>query len=219
MINKSLLFIKKHLFFLNILQKQGFTMTELLTTASVVGVLSVVGIKSYQSQTNKARSAEAQHSLTFIYTSETSFKESWNTYHENLIALGAVPSGTYHYDVGFGKSVTISKTDGDLGDYPLPDSLDVRECTNFHEICEGDCTTKTKAAVGKAYDAYAANVNCSVTGGEYLNAYAGDSDVDISKADADADSFLALAIGPLTNLDVWSIDQEKTIGHPKDGTQ
>ena len=94
---------------LKFFQKQGYSLIELLTATSIVGVLSVVGVKSYQGQTNKARSAEAKHSLSYIYTAEANFKSSWDTYHENLMLIGAAPSGSYHYDVGFEQGVAISK--------------------------------------------------------------------------------------------------------------
>ena len=210
---KSLSFIKRYIF-LKLPQKQGFTITELLTTVAIAGTLSVVGIRSYQSQTNKARSAEAKHSLSFLYTAEKNFHDSWGTYHENLYTVGAIPSGSYHYDVGFGKSVTLSKTDGYLSTHPLPDSLDIRECTNFHQICTGDCTTTTQTAVGPSRSAYFTRANCQVTGGKYVKDYTG-----TPTADAQANSFTALAISTIKTTDVWSINQNKVVTHEDDGTE
>ena len=215
---------------LRFFQKKGFSLIELLTTVSIVGTLSVVGIKSYQAQTNKARSAEAKHSLSYVFTAEESFKDIWNAYHENLAAIGAVPSGAYHYDVGFGQSAVLSKTDGDLENYPLDgDSLDIRECTNFHQICAGDCLSTTATAVGPVHavyfnpkapgDPYHAVANCKVTGSEHLDTYTGSGDAAESNAKAGEGTFKAFAIGNLKNVDVWSIDDNRTVQHVQDGTE
>ena len=150
--NKLLRFFKKS-FFLKLFHKQGFSLIELLTTTVIIGTLSVVGIKSYQAQTNKARTAEAKHSLSYIYTAEKNFYDLWRTYHENLLVVGAVPDGSYHYDVGFGDSAVLSDADGNLGDYPSQFAskiLTVRECTNFYEVCAkvGNCVTQEQAQTG-----------------------------------------------------------------------
>ena len=200
-------------------QKRGFTITELLTTVAIAGTLSVVGIRSYQSQTNKARSAEAKHSLSFLYTAEKNFHDSWKTYHENLYTVGAIPSGSYHYDVGFGKSVSINDgtthpVDGFLGTHPLTDSLNIRECTNFHQVCQGDCATTTQTAVGPARSAYFTRASCQVTGGNYVKDYSG-----TPTADAQDNSFTALAISTIKNTDVWSINESKVVTHDHDGTE
>ena len=222
---------------LRFFQKKGFSLVELLTTMSIVGTLSVVGIKSYQAQTNKARSAEAKHSLSYVFTAEESFKDIWSTYHENLAAIGAVPSGAYHYDVGFGISAVLSTADGELGIYPLKSSLDIRECTNFDQICKGECLSKTETAVEAIDPAqavyfnladpldssnpYNAVANCQVMGSEQLSTYTGNSgDPDHeSNAKAEVGTFKAFAIGNLKGVDVWSIDDKRTVQHVKDGTE
>lgn len=232
MFSKFFIFLKKPSF-LNFFQERGYSVAEMLTTVATVGVLSVVGVRTYQAQTNKARSAEAKHSLSYVYTAERNFVNSWGTYHENLVVIGAVPSSTYHYDVGFGKGVTVDDgSTGPLENYPLTASLNIPECTNFYQICNGDCMGTggaLNAAVGTTYSGYflkSGNPNqspavCTVTEDSTLNlrVYAGDSDVDISKADATASGFLALATGQLKNPDVWSIDDQKAVEHLKDGTQ
>ncbi len=212
------------------LLKQGFTLIELLTTVGVVGTLTVLGIRSYQTQTGKARSAEAKHSLSYIYTAENNFRSVWGAYHENLMVIGAVPSGSYYYDAGFGKSAVLSKTDGSLGDYPshMIKSLDVKECANFHQICGGNCLTQAASAVGSPYDAYfdpkspekhVSAPNCRVSGGLHLKGYTAAEGCGAGKSGATASCFRALAIGKIKSDDVWSIDQQKIITHEKDGTE
>ena len=225
-----LLFFKKIFFLLRLLQKEGYTLIELLTTVGVVGTLTVIGIKSYQTQTNKARSAEAKHSLSYVYTVEKNFKDSWGTYHENLMSIGAIPSGSYHYDVGFGKSAAISDIDGFLESYPLRVSLNLQECTSFYQICEGDCMNKAKttvAAIDPTFSVYfditdttyGGGSNCRVTGNLYIKDYTISEGCAATKSGATGSCFRAIAMGKLKGDDVWSIDERRVVTHEVDGTQ
>ena len=210
--------------FVRLFKKEGFNFIELLTTVGIAGVLSVVGIKSYQSQTNKARSAEAKHSLSYVYTAEVSFKDSWDTYHENLLAIGAIPSGSYHYDVGFSYTASLSDSDGSLGrNYPETDLLTVRECTNFKNICDGDCISSTVSAVPGLKSYFLGySTNCEVASPLYFEGQskAGtDAKNKMAGGKASGSAFKALATGRLRSDDIWSIDQSKTVIHEVDGTQ
>lgn len=216
------------MFFINFFQNKGFNLIELLTTVSIVGVLSIVGIKSYQSQTYKAKTAEARYALSYVYTAESSFYDNWRTYHENLMLVGAVPSGIYSYDIGFKNGAVISETDGILEKYPLQDKgiLNIAECTNFHQICKGNCLTKTEQAVrAKATlpvdyfndDGGVSGATCSVTSATLIKDTTSLKGLDDTKA-SDTE-FTAAAVGKLKSDDVWTIDHNKQINHPKDGTQ
>ena len=216
---KRFLFFKK-----KACQNKAFSLIELLTTVSIIGVLSVIGIRSYQTQTNKAKTAEARHSLSYIYSAEQNFKASWDTYHENLIAIGATPSGTYSYDIGFSKGVSLSKTDGYLANYPGQEDLDKSDCSNFADICKtgaGSCATALKTDSGTfihfyfsgpgTYNAATNKLSCSVTATERI--------ADETGFEADSNSFTAGAVRVLKTKDVWSIDESRNIEHGTDGTQ
>ena len=193
---------------------------ELISAVGIASVMSVVGIRTYQSRTLKTRTAEAKTSLSFVYSSEILFKDNWETYHENLIAIGATPSGTYTYDVGFGKSASLSATDGNLERHALTSALSVRQCTNFKQICGGDCLTQTRSAVGTSFSSYfsAASANCNVSGSLELKTWTGTGSAAETNAKAGEAAFKAFAIDNLDSDDVWSIDQERTITHELDGT-
>lgn len=209
--------MKKSTYFL-LLRREGYSMAELVTAAAVVGVLSTVGVKSYQAQTNRARTAEAKQSLAYVYTSEQSFRDNWRSYHENLVAVGAVPSGQYHYDVGFDSATALSTSDGDLGSYPTTQVLSQSQCTNFNQICQGSCSTAIVSAIGGTYaSAYAVygTASCAVRSTVLLS---GTGKYSNSNGQATTTSFKALAVGRLKNRDVWSIDDERTLEHIEDGT-
>ena len=216
--DKNFIFLKrKRNFFLTVFQKQGFSLVELLTTVSIIGVLSTVGIRSYKSQTNKARSAEAKHSLSYLYTAEKSFKDLWDSYYENLIIVGAIPSGSYYYDVGFHSSADL--TASFEGTHPLDQAaLGLAACIDFRQICQGACLTAISTATANSVYFTGTNVeaNCKVTGGAYVKDYAGTDSADY---DASEIAYKAMARSKLGgDEDVWSIDHSRIIEHVEDGT-
>ena len=220
-------------YFFKVLDLAGFSLIELLTAVAIVGLLSVFGIKSYRTQINKAKSAEAKNSLSYVWSGQQTFKETWTVYHENLIAVNIIPIGVYNYDVGFGDGVTIEKNK--LEDFPFSAALDVGECTNFYEICEGDCLTQSQAkftsTTDKAYfgggsNPFAVTTNCKVSVtcaasmDPCLKHCTGSGNSAKAKAnvkDTSQDEFKAFATGKLKGDDVWSIDQKKTLEHIVDG--
>ena len=211
-------------------QNKAFSLTELLTSVAIVGTLSVVGIKSYQKQTNQAKTAEAQKTLSYVYSAQRNFYNNWGGYHENLVAIGATPTGLYNYDIGFGKSATLASNYGDLGSYPKvggANLLNVRACTNYRQICHplggtGECLTQLASLAGSggaqycmSGGGYHAQANCKVDSKVLLKAYTG---TPASSADASATKFKALATGYLKSRDVWSINEKQEVKHEEDGT-
>ena len=223
--------------------KQAFSLIELLTTVGIVGTLSVVGIKSYQKQTNQAKTAIAKKSLSYVYSSERSFHNNWGGYHENLAAVGVIPSGPYLYDVGFGKNATIvsglpGSTYGSLVEYPRLNSqsiLNIKECSNFKQICDGTasgCIPKIRSRVGTSIGGvstntyFSASASCSVSSACLLNNFpasgctvSGTVSSTVNGAEATQNSFKAVATTKLKKVDVWSIDQTGNVKHENDGTQ
>ena len=192
--------------------KRAFSLTELLTTVGIAGVLSVVGIKSYQKQTNQAKTAEAKKSLSYIYSAQRSFYNNWGSYHENLMAVGAIPIGIYNYDAGFGKAATLSYIDG----YPEVNNkkvLNQRECTNFYQICAGECLDALKSKAPDYDGPY--KPACEVNSAIKLKGYTGTHS---SSAKAGSSVFTAIATTKLKKVDIWSIDQQGRLANETDGT-
>ncbi|MCZ0933513.1 MAG: hypothetical protein OXJ52_10250 [Oligoflexia bacterium] len=202
---------------------KAFSLTELLTTVGIVGTLSVVGIKSYQKQTNQAKTAEAKKSLSYVYAAERSFYNNWGGYHENLSAIGAIPVGSYIYDVGFGRSAALASNYGSLGSYPrvaTKNVLDVRECTTFKQICDGDCLSTIRSSVGSPHDAYfTGSSDCAVHSLRLLKNYSGTQSGTVNSAGASLNSFTVMAVTQLKKTDIWSMNKNAVLRHENDGTQ
>ena len=204
-------------------QDKAFSLTELLTTVAIVGTLSVVGIKSYQKQSNEAKTAEAKKVLSYVYSAERNFYNNWGGYHENLAVVGASPTGLYSYDIGFGKSAPLASNYGDLTSYPKVGGANVlneRACTNYYQICQGTCLSNLASAVGSMYaqyfmsgGPYHATANCQVDSKVLLKDYTGS----LSNSEASKNAFKALATGKLKGRDVWSINEKQEIKHEEDG--
>ena len=200
-------FFKKH--------SSGFSFTEIMTAMGIAGIVGVTGLNSFRKQRHQARAAQAQYTLSNIYTAEKNFKSQWNAYHENLYIIGAIPEGEIFYDAGFKVTAAdISDSDGGLGNFPWKAQLKTPKCATFHEICKGDCATEinTKAPGTKKGAAYYGGFSCKVTGEKYVK----DSTGTTYKASKTA--FTALARAQLHTLDEWTIDEGQVVTHIKDGT-
>jgi len=199
------------------LNYKGFSLLELLTAAGLTATLAVVGIKSYRSQVNKTRTAEAQSSLSYVFSGQQTFYNSWNSYHENLVIVGLKPSGLYNYDVGFAN--TGHTSGGDIGNYPdiTQKALTVKECFSFYGICEGDCIDQMEGHSSYFGDA---SINCEVSSTRdkkdtitACNQTACTDDAKVGES-----SFKAIAIEKLKEMDIWSIDETQKLRHELDGT-
>ncbi|HUP57527.1 MAG TPA: prepilin-type N-terminal cleavage/methylation domain-containing protein [Bdellovibrionota bacterium] len=83
-------------------KQSGFTVLELMVAVSVVGILAMIAIQSFQGYKAKARNTEAKIALAAIYTAETSFAAESGSFTACLANIGFAPdSRTRYFRVGF----------------------------------------------------------------------------------------------------------------------
>jgi type IV pilus assembly protein PilA len=60
-----------------IVRKAGFTLTELMATVAIVGILSTVALPNYLRSVNKARQAEVANQISQLSISIQGFREEF----------------------------------------------------------------------------------------------------------------------------------------------
>lgn len=84
------------------LNQNGFSLIELMVVVAIIGLLASVAIPQFSKFQNRAKQAEAQETLSGIYTAEQSLYAQYNTYYAGLATAGFGTTGAkYRYDAGF----------------------------------------------------------------------------------------------------------------------
>ena len=100
------------------IKKSGFTLVELLTAVSIVGILAAIAVPSYVNQ-RQARQSEAKVSLGALYMSENTMMQDQHSYSGCFSGItGGPPSGIDYYSVGFGTGVVGPPASANAGCYP-----------------------------------------------------------------------------------------------------
>lgn len=92
------------------MEKNGFTLTELLIVVVVISILASVGFPEYLKVMEKGRSSEARTILGQIRSGETAYYMEYNQFTNNAAALQfSVPSScsaTHYFSYGISVSGT-----------------------------------------------------------------------------------------------------------------
>jgi prepilin-type N-terminal cleavage/methylation domain-containing protein len=93
--------------------KKGFTLTELLVSVAVIGILAAMAVPSFKKYTRKSRQSEAKMSLASLYVAEKNAFAEFTTYASCLNVLGfdPGPAATRLYQVG----VAVQTPDAEWG--------------------------------------------------------------------------------------------------------
>ena len=116
--------------FLNLKNKKGFTLIELMIVVAIIGILAAIAIPNFLNFRNKAKSAEAKSNLGAMRSCEETYntefevytacavhptsdvavldrtKQSWGTGSDDFKSIGFDPQG----DVYYGYSVDCAAT-------------------------------------------------------------------------------------------------------------
>lgn len=171
--------------------QSGFTLIELLIVVAIVGVLAVVGIPSYRGMVTKSKMSEPKVLLGAVYVAENAFRAEYNSFGNNLSAMGLDASPPANYTYGF------------MTDQGAELSITPAETTNKNSQLEIDVPKYHTNPKG----IFAARNNPPGAG-------------KLDTGAIDAGTFLATATGCIGNVcsaladhDGWSMNQEGTLSH------
>jgi len=172
-----------------ILQDEGFTLVELMVVVAIIGILSAVAIPNFKQYQAKSKTSEAKLQLASIYSAETTMMGDWDTFATCLTDMGYTAAARGYYVVGFATDNTARNAD----------------VVSNGGACANGQNRLTPATSG------------TIIRVKGTNAVVGDLDASNIVA-TDGSTFKAGAAGKISadtsgasNLDEWSIDQDKTL--------
>lgn len=86
---------------MNLRDKKGFTLIELMIVVAIIGILAAIAIPNFLKFQCKGRQSEARTNLGGIFTAEKSFFSTYNEYSSSLPAINWAPTGCPRYVYGF----------------------------------------------------------------------------------------------------------------------
>jgi type IV pilus assembly protein PilA len=187
-------------------KSRGFTLVELLIVVAIIGVLSTLGVPTFRRMIQKSKKSEAKVNLGALYTAEAAFKAEYSVFGNNLHRMGFEIDGSpanMTYNIGF-----------------------------FAASCQGQGTAQPTISnvqgtqLNQAYPAYYTGFAANDTRAGYAinSGCVGGGD-----ASADGLTFTARAEGVVspsyvranpsatTHLDIWTMDQGRTLVNTQDG--
>jgi prepilin-type N-terminal cleavage/methylation domain-containing protein len=176
-------------------RQSGFSLIELMFVVGILGVLTAVAAPAYSRFRFRAYQVQAKTELNSLFTAERLFYAEYGEYSSRLDVIGYRPSGVMNYSVSF------------VEDYGPPSDPSAPQGT---AECYYTCQFGTHAPPPGC--SYTITWSCSQfasgtgngglgVGGQYFIAFAG-----------------AYFGAPDFALDTWSIDSNKNLEHPGDGT-
>lgn len=108
--------------------KKGFTLIELLVVVSIIGILTVIGLGSYNFFIRAARDARRESDLKFIQSALEQYHADQKYYPSIVVAGGSLIFGSKTY------LTTVPNDPKGIDSYwyvPIPDGCGVVPCTSY----------------------------------------------------------------------------------------
>ena len=88
---------------LNVQDRRGFSLTELMIVVAIIGILATIAIPKFMTYQAKAKQTEAKNNLVAVHTGEIAYFAENNGYIDDFNAIGFAVSGSsqrYYYEIG-----------------------------------------------------------------------------------------------------------------------
>lgn len=200
--------------------KSGFSLVELMVVVAIIGILASLAIPQVTKFQAKARQSEAKSMLSTIYSGEKAFYAEYSAYHSAFQAIGFSPEGSLRYEVGFRPQTVVGTTP----------NVEATGANGYNTTVAIGAPRSTRAFCG-ASGTFAAG--CTILNGTnnalpvaitagVADGLAGAFDetaciVDITGAAGGVFTACAHARVYQTNVDVWTITQEKKVTNQTNG--
>jgi type IV pilus assembly protein PilA len=183
----------------------GFSLIELMIVVAIIGILAAVAVPNFQRFQAKAKQSEAKSDLSALYSGQKAFFAEWNQYTSDLHGSGYVPQGAINYIHGFAAADALPAAPGYTGPALVPANFS----TGVAAICvaRGAAPTAAAPCVNNATGTAAGAVLAAVPAGSVAPANVGATAV----FTASAGNYL------LSAVDIWTMDQNKTISNTQTG--
>lgn len=199
--------------------REGFTLVELMVVVAIIGILASIAIPQYSKFQAKARQSEVRIQLGATYTVEQSFAAENSTYTGCLGNVGYNRDGTkFYYTVGFGTGISATAAcipGGGSG-----------ACTTYQWSYANAAYAVGSSCTGNTAltDFFAANISePNAPKGAASAANDPTSQGDITTSSISSTAFVIGAAGKIlskaTNVDQWTIDNNKQILNTTSGLQ
>ena len=104
-----------------LLNKNGFTLIELMIVVGIIGILVSIAGPQYERYQAKARQSEAKLGLSAVYALEQAFYSEYSAYIPSMEAIGYTPEGSRRfYGIGWSGSAYSGSIAGYAGGTGVP---------------------------------------------------------------------------------------------------